>query len=287
MSQNEFSFSGDHSAPVPRLGRAITMYLAVTFGFTWLTALPLVLAGPTTVLPWYFYLGSLGPALGAVAATLVLRPVGGLSGWVRRTLSLVGIGPALLVAVISVASYLGVALIVEQLATGSLERLPLLGLTTKLPGVAAIVVLLIWVATGGLGEETGWRGWLMPTLTRRFGFITSSLIVAVVWMLWHLPQFAFNPGFRRMGWTTIGWAVALIAGAFWLGWLARLGNWSIIPVILWHGGFDLLTSSDLGPTTFPATVSTIVMTQAVAIVVLAFFDRRRTQAKKSAVPQPR
>jgi membrane protease YdiL (CAAX protease family) len=164
---------------------------------------------------------------------------------------------------------------VEQLATGSLERLMSLGLTTKLPGVPAIVVLLIWLLTAGVGEETGWRGWLMPTLTGRFGFFTPALIVAAVWMLWHAPQLLFNPGFQGMGWAAIGWGLALVAGSFWLGWLARLGRWSIIPVVLWHGGFDLITSSDLGPSTFPATVSTIVIVQAIVVIVILAVRKAR------------
>ncbi|GAA1448851.1 CPBP family intramembrane glutamic endopeptidase [Leifsonia poae] len=257
-----------HRTTVPRLGRAVAVFVGVTFGFSWLISLPLVLAPPLTVMPWYFYLGELGPAVGAVAATLVLRPTGGLNGWARRTFSFTGIGRALIVAVVSLILYLGIGLVVEQLTEGSLDRLPLIGLTSKLPGIPAIVVLLIWVLTSGLGEETGWRGWLMPTLTGRFGFISAALVVAAVWMLWHVPQFLFNPGFRGMGWAAIGWALALVAGSFWLGWLARLGRWSIIPVVLWHGGFDLITSGDLGPASLPATVSTIVIVQALVVVAI-------------------
>ncbi|MFF1635313.1 type II CAAX prenyl endopeptidase Rce1 family protein [Leifsonia sp. NPDC058248] len=265
----------DRASPVPRLGRAVAVFIAVTFGFTWLTALPLVVAPPLNVMPWYFYAGEAGPALGAVAATLVLRPPGGLSVWATRTFSFVGIGRAVIVAVVSLVLYLGLGILVEQIATGSLDRLPSLGLTTKLPGIPAIVVLLIWVLTAGIGEETGWRGWLMPTLTSRFGFVVAALMVAAVWMLWHAPQFLFNPGFQGMGWAAIGWAVSLVAGSFWLGWLARLGRWSIIPVVLWHGGFDLLTSSDLGPATFPATVSTIVIVQALVVVGIMVGRRGR------------
>jgi hypothetical protein len=142
------------------------------------------------------------------------------------------------------------------------------------------VVFLIWLLTGGVGEETGWRGWLMPTLATRFGFVPAALIVAFVWGLWHAPQFLFNPGFRGMGWATIGWLLALIAGSFWLGWLARLGRWSIVPIVLWHGAFDLLTSSDLGPATLPATVSTIVMVQAVVVVTVLAVRRARARAEQ-------
>ncbi len=253
------------------------MFVAVTFGFTWLTTLPLVIAPPGAVMPWYFYLGSAGPALGAVAATLILRPAGGLVRWASRAFSFTGTGRALIVTVVSIAVYVVVGLLVEQLTTGSLHQLSSLGLTTKLPGVPAVVVLLIWVVTSGVGEETGWRGWLMPTLTGRFGFVPAALLVAAVWMAWHAPQFLFNPGFRGMGWAGIGWAFALVAGSFWLGWLARLGNWSIIPVILWHGGFDLLTSSDLGTAVFPAVVSTIVIAQGVAVVIVIAVREARSE----------
>ncbi|MGO4535910.1 CPBP family intramembrane glutamic endopeptidase [Leifsonia sp. 2MCAF36] len=268
----------DAHSSVPRFGRSLAVFIAVTFGFTWLAALPLVLSTPPAVLPWYFYAGEAGPALGAIAATLVLRPTGGLRGWAKRTFSFVGIGRAISVAVASLVLYFGAGLLVERLATGSLDRLPAVGLTTKLPGVPAIVVLLVWVLSSGIGEETGWRGWLMPTLTDRFGFVAAALIVAVVWMAWHAPQFVFNPGFREMGWAAIGWAVALIAGSFWLGFLARLGRWSIIPVVLWHGGFDLLTSSDLGPQAFPATVSTIVIVQGIIVLVIIAVRTRRPVA---------
>ena len=229
----------EHGSGIPRLGRAVAVFIAVTFGFTWLTSLPVVFSEPKTVLPWYFYLGSFGPALGALAATLVLRPPGGVAGWARRTFSFRGIGRAMVVVVVSIVLYFGVGLLVELLVTGSLDRLPSVGLTTKLPGVPAILVLLLWVVTSGIGEETGWRGWLMPTLDRRFGFFSAAVLVAAVWMLWHVPQFLFNPGFRSMGWSVIGWAIALVAGSIWLGWLARLGRWSIVPIVVWHGGFDL------------------------------------------------
>jgi membrane protease YdiL (CAAX protease family) len=269
------------AAASQRLGRAVAVFVGVAVGFSWLTWLPLVVAGPTTVMPWFFYPGSMGPALGAIAATIVLRSDGGVGAWARRTFSLAGIGRALKVVVVSIVLYVGVGLLVEQVTTGSIGRLPAVGLTSKIPAASAVVVALIWLVTFGLGEETGWRGWLMPALTDRFGFFAAALMVAAVWLVWHLPQFLFNTNFRAMGWATIGWVVALVAGSFWLGWLARLGRWSIVPVVLWHGGFDFLTSSDRGPSTFPATISTLVMVQA-AVVCVVLAGRSRARRKVQA-----
>lgn len=49
------------------------------------------------------------------------------------------------------------------------------------------VLLIIFAVV--LGEETGWRGYALPQLQRRFSPLASSLILALVWFGWHLPQF--------------------------------------------------------------------------------------------------
>lgn len=48
----------------------------------------------------------------------------------------------------------------------------------------------------------------------------------------------------EMGFGVIGWAISLTYGSILLAWLCRGSRWSIIPVVIWHGGFDLLTASD-------------------------------------------
>ena len=46
---------------------------------------------------------------------------------------------------------------------------------------------MIRLAGPALGEELGWRGFLAPEATRRFGFGTGSILTGLAWAVWHLP----------------------------------------------------------------------------------------------------
>jgi len=46
----------------------------------------------------------------------------------------------------------------------------------------------LFILIGGL-EEIGWRGFMLRELTKRIPPFTSTLLVSIVWIIWHLPLF--------------------------------------------------------------------------------------------------
>jgi hypothetical protein len=53
----------------------------------------------------------------------------------------------------------------------------------QLPTILPLIIL------GPLSEEFGWRGFLQKRINTEFSPILGSIIIGVVWSLWHLPLF--------------------------------------------------------------------------------------------------
>jgi membrane protease YdiL (CAAX protease family) len=59
---------------------------------------------------------------------------------------------------------------------------------TALAGLGSAPVLFLFL-TGPLGEELGWRGFLLPSLLCRWPALRASIILGAIWALWHLPLY--------------------------------------------------------------------------------------------------
>ena len=82
-----------------------------------------------------------------------------------------------------------------------------------------------------------------------------------------------------MGAGIIGWMLALVCGSFLLAWMTLGARGSIVPVLLWHAGFDLLTAADQSAGIIASTISAIVMVQGVLCGWLLW---RRARAVRGA-----
>jgi membrane protease YdiL (CAAX protease family) len=67
----------------------------------------------------------------------------------------------------------------------------LIGIDVKiLPNLfPSLITCLFGLIIGSIGEEIGWRGFLQPLLEYKYSKFVSSLIVGLIWGLWHIIHY--------------------------------------------------------------------------------------------------
>lgn len=89
-----------------------------------------------------------------------------------------------------------------------------------------------------LGEEIGWRGWLLPQLISRYGTPVALVATGVVWALWHAPLTLLGYGFTDIGaWSALAYIPFAICFGAVLGWL-RLRSASVWPAAVAHASWN-------------------------------------------------
>jgi membrane protease YdiL (CAAX protease family) len=160
----------------------LVIIIVAIFVATWVVWVPRALGVPVGVLgPLWTW----APAVATVIGVGVLRGRAGLAELGRRLLTW-RVGwwwyPVVLLApLVFSLTVAGLAVLLGQ--PWPEVRPPFLALT--LGGL--LVTLLILILTDGIGEEVAWRGYLLPRLLERRGPVVASLVLGVIWWLWHLP----------------------------------------------------------------------------------------------------
>ncbi len=126
-----------------------------------------------------------------------------------------------------------------------------------------LVYLAIFIGVllrgGPLGEEPGWRGFVLPRLQQRFGPLGGTIIVGVLWAFWHLPLFfgPLSPANTGPGSTFVSASISFVefligATAFsvLMTWVLNNSRGSVLLAILLHNGLD--TSGSAFSMLFPS-----------------------------------
>lgn len=209
---------------------SVAAFFAVAIGASWLAWVPVaygLLGGPTTA---YVVAGGFGPA---IAGALLTKTTGGslrswLAGMFRR-----GIGLRWYLLA------LGLPLVV---VAGNTVALSLFGVSldfSVIPGRAAgyLFGFAFTLLLGGGQEELGWRGFALPRLQRAYGPLAASVVIGVVWAVWHLPLFAMD-GTSQSQIPFLAYAPAVVAMSVLLTWLYNESAGCILPAMVLHAGIN-------------------------------------------------
>ena len=211
----------------------LAAFTVLTFAATWtawlvsanLASLPgFGLGGPV------FLLGVFAPAI--VALSLTARRGGRAA--VGRLLARTGRwnvdGRLYMFALLYMVGTKLIAAAIQRVATGTWPRFG----DTPLPLMFGAIVVSMWVQAG---EEIGWRGFALPRLAMRIGLAWASLVVGVMWALWHLPLF-FLPGSGSTGQSFPLYLLHVTALSVAMAWLYWRSGGSLLLVGVMHAAVN-------------------------------------------------
>ncbi len=153
-----------------------------------------------------------------------------------------------------------------------------------MPAWGSLTLYILFMATGGmmrslstaLGEEIGWRGFLVPELAKQMSFS------GIIWAAWHSPLLLFadyNAGTNR--WYALGcFTVTVISISFIFAWMT-LKSGSLWPAALLHASHNLFVQGifdnlmrDTGRTLWYTTEFGTALAATSALLAVYFWTRR-------------
>ncbi len=268
--------------------RRIGVFLALTVAFSAIPFLAIV-AGVKAPQPVLAAAAMWSPGLAGLATRLIFeRSIAGM-GWrlPARKWWIAALGlPLLYTAPVYGFAWLAGA---GPDASGWTTRVPFLSAPDHPleggPMLALALVLTLGLADKtfrAIGEEIGWRGFLLPELTRVLPASTAAWTSSAIWAVWHLPLiliWVFDGGLGRGLFALACFIVMTMALGRLLAWM-RTRSDSVWPCALLHGAHNLLVLSVFDAATRATDWSPILLGQfgagliaTLAIVVWACLRR--------------
>lgn len=226
----------------------VISFMVFTIVYSWTLWLLMILSARGS-LPFSFptnFLGSFGPAIGALIVTGITGGKSGIKAMLGSMIRIRASVKSYLLAVFLI--FVMYALTVLLYMMVSREKLHF----ESLPAISQMILyfFIIAVLGGPLGEEPGWRGFLQPALMKRYGPLSVSIIIALFWFFWHIPLFWLE-GAEQEGGSMIFFALMVLSMSFLFTILYIESKGSLFLAILFHTIINYV-SAYLLPSVLPA-----------------------------------
>jgi membrane protease YdiL (CAAX protease family) len=247
----------------------LVTYFVLAYGISWAFWLPLAASSHTLIpvrLPAvvFYNLAAVGPVLAAII-------VSGIEGGSLAIRALLG---KVLKWRVGVRWYLAALLGYPALYLVGSGLDVLLGGNPSWPPPDLINLhmpywfLLLIMPPFVLGEEIGWRGYALSRIQTGRSALAASLILGVLWALWHIPSFLMRNSLHQNS-PFLPWMLWTCLMAIVLTWLYNNTGGSVLLTWLFHVAMNY--AGFLIPATMRGMVltSVLVLVMVVLIVILA------------------
>jgi len=135
--------------------------------------------------------------------------------------------------------------LVHRAATGAWPRFG----DTPLYIMVLAIAISTWVQAG---EEVRWRGYALPRMAARLGLARASLLLGVIWAVWHLPLF-FIPAGDTYGQSFPVFLLQVTALSVAMAWLYWKTGGSLLLTMILHAAVN--NTKDIVPSVVPAATN--------------------------------
>lgn len=217
--------------------RDVWTFFILTFAYSWPLWLPFVLVGlgvlkssETLAALWMpaLFIGAFAPLFSAVTMIAKNNGRSGIKKYMLQVFDLHVRARYLIFAVVLPLIITAAAHYIANL-TG-IDNLPNSFLPDNLPVptiILAIPYFLVMLIIGGGQEEFGWRGYAQEPLQERFGVIGGSLVLGMIWGVWHLPLW-FVPQDGHSYYSFLAFLVYTMSTAVIMGWLYNASDKKLV-----------------------------------------------------------
>jgi uncharacterized protein len=187
-----------------------------------------------------YAIGMLGPAVSAILLTCLTGDKQERREYWSRLISFKRIGPGWYAIIILIAPVYSVLAILSGLVIkGNIPALDTAVRYVTHP-LTIIPFAIVIMVHGPLPEELGWRGYALDRLQRKWNALVSSLVLGVIWAVWHMPLFFMRgslmsevfPLWSMQFWAAMG--PGILAGAVLMTWIYNNTQRSTLAAILFH-----------------------------------------------------
>jgi len=147
--------------------------------------------------------------------------------------------------------------------------------------IVTIVAAIIFSTPFQAGEEIGWRGFALPRLANQFRLPIASIVLGIIWAVWHLPFFFLAVG-DKSGQSFPLYFFNVIPISVAMAWLYWRTEASLLLTMLMHAAInnttDIVPSASPGATnifSFHASLIGWVSTTLLWTVAIYFLIRMR------------
>ena len=152
----------------------------------------------------------------------------------------------------------------------------------------ATISVIMDVATV-LGEEIGWRGFLVPELAKRHGFAATAIISGLIWAVWHYPLLLlgdYHPD--TPVWFYLPLFTVLVPAINFVWTWMRLKSRSVWPCVVLHAAHNTFIQRFFDPLTVYNKNTSYVASEfgaalgVISILMAVYFWRRRDEVEAPA-----